>query len=48
MKAYHSANKTAKVLYEQYKAKMNEAKEFIDKATHCIEHNKEYIKRISE
>lgn len=48
MKAYHSANKTAKVIYEQYKAKMNETKEFIDKATHCIEHNKEYIKKISE
>ena len=48
MKAYHSANKTAKVLYKQHKAKMNEAKEFIDKATRCIEHNKEYIKRISE
>ena len=33
---------------KQHKAKMNEAKEFIDKATRCIEHNKEYIKRISE
>lgn len=48
MKAYHFVNKTMKAKYEQYKKKTNELKEFIDKANHCIEHNKEYIKKITE
>ncbi len=48
MKAYHFVRKTMKPKYEQYKKKYDELKELIDKANHCIEHNKEYIKKISE
>lgn len=48
MKAYQLANKEIKIKYERFKKKTDELKEFIDKANHCIEHNKEYIKKISE
>lgn len=48
MKAYKVANKEIKIKYERFKKKTDELKEFIDKANHCIKHNKEYIKKISE
>lgn len=48
MNAYKRAYKHIKPCLENDKRIVKTLSDFCDKALHCIEHNKEYIKKISE
>lgn len=48
MNAYKRAYKYFKSRLDSYKETVKTFSDFCDKAQHCIEHNKEYIKNVSK